>query len=325
MAPVKLALAFAVADAKLEPVGKLRHTPRQMTTVTPNLRPLDHLVFPTASLDVARARLIALGFAVAPVGIHPFGTKNCCVYLADGAFLEPLAISDGEAAEEAVLAGNVFVARDHGYRARNGDEGFSALVLGTSDAGADDTGFRRGGYSAGELLSFSRPFVDALGSRDSASFRLAFAADPAAPDSFFFTCERVNTPKADLSALERHANGVTGIARVILSAADPAGHRAFLEHLTGSRSSATPSGIDLKTANGTVSVLHPAAVEALLDVEVREEDSLRLRAVVFRVADLAVAERLFAKNNIAFERRGDGLVVAPVAGQGAHFIFEVRA
>ncbi|TIT26271.1 MAG: VOC family protein, partial [Mesorhizobium sp.] len=42
---------------------------------------LDHLVLPTASLDVARARLVSLGFVVAPTGIHPFGTENCCVFL----------------------------------------------------------------------------------------------------------------------------------------------------------------------------------------------------------------------------------------------------
>jgi hypothetical protein len=51
---------------------------------TTGTHPLDHLVLPTGSLEVARARLAALGFVVAPTGIHPFGTENCCVFLADG-------------------------------------------------------------------------------------------------------------------------------------------------------------------------------------------------------------------------------------------------
>ncbi|TIX38964.1 MAG: VOC family protein, partial [Mesorhizobium sp.] len=66
-----------------------------MTENTPaRPHPLDHLVLPTASLDVARARLTLLGFTVAPTGIHPFGTENCCVFLTDGTYLEPLAVAD---------------------------------------------------------------------------------------------------------------------------------------------------------------------------------------------------------------------------------------
>ena len=69
-------------------------------------------MLPTASLDVARARLTSLGFIVAPTGIHPFGTENCCVFFADGTYLEPLAIGDEQAAAKAIADGNVFVARD---------------------------------------------------------------------------------------------------------------------------------------------------------------------------------------------------------------------
>lgn len=293
-----------------------------MTTSAHDPRPLDHLVLPTASLDVARDRLSQLGFTVAPVGVHPFGTKNCCVYFADGAFLEPLAIGDGLAANGAALAGNVFIARDKAYRLRHGHEGFSALVFGTSDAKADDAGFRQSGISAGEMMAFSRPFINAEGSQDTASFLLAFAADSAAPDCFFFTCERVNTPKAGRSALEHHVNGVRGIARVVLSASDPASHCEFLQKLTGSEPSGGSDGLNIATPNGAVSVLTPAALRSSFGIGVDENETSRLRAIVFYTPDLTVAERLLARNNVAFERRGDRIIVAPAAGQGAHFIFE---
>ncbi|RVA54992.1 VOC family protein, partial [Mesorhizobium sp. M7A.F.Ca.CA.001.08.1.1] len=65
-----------------------------MTRTITGTHPLDHLVLPTQSLEVARARLAALGFVVAPTGIHPFGTENCCVFLADGTYLEPLSVGD---------------------------------------------------------------------------------------------------------------------------------------------------------------------------------------------------------------------------------------
>ncbi len=102
----------------------------------PASRAIDHLVLPTARLDTARRRLSDLGFTVAPEGVHPFGTVNCCVYLSDGTFLEPLALRDGAAATAAIAEGNVFVARDHVFRAVRGEEGFSAVVLASDVRGA---------------------------------------------------------------------------------------------------------------------------------------------------------------------------------------------
>ncbi len=160
-------------------------------------RAVDHLVLPTAGLDVARQRLSLLGFTVAPVGIHPFGTANCCVFLADGAYLEPLAVADASAAEIAIADGNVFVARDALFRQVAGDEGLSAIVLTTTDAAADHARFVETGISAGKMLDFSRAFVDPAGNSAVASFRLAFAAEASSPAAFAFACQRINPPPAD--------------------------------------------------------------------------------------------------------------------------------
>ena len=67
---------------------------------------VDHVVLPTADLSVVRKRMKKLGFTVAPEALHPFGTKNACVYLSDGTYLEPVAVAQREACEEAALAGN---------------------------------------------------------------------------------------------------------------------------------------------------------------------------------------------------------------------------
>ena len=181
-------------------------------------RLLDHVVLPTASLDVARARLTKLGFTVAPNGVHPFGTENACVYFADGTFLEPLAIDDERKAFEAARKGNVFTARDDAYRYRRSNEGFSAVVFRTADADKDHQDFVGWGFSAGPMLDFSRDFVGPDGRKDTASFRLAFAADLRAPDVFFFTCQRVKVPDVDRSVLQHHTNGVRGVAAVVLAA-----------------------------------------------------------------------------------------------------------
>ena len=70
-----------------------------MTVSSRTPRPIDHLVLPVSDLGVARDRLTALGFTVAKDARHPFGTENCCVFLSDGSYLEPLGIANREECE----------------------------------------------------------------------------------------------------------------------------------------------------------------------------------------------------------------------------------
>lgn len=284
-------------------------------------RPLDHLVLPTADLGAARARLTALGFTVAPVGVHPFGTENVCVYLADGTFLEPLAVGDAGKVAEAVTAKNVFVARDQKFRAENDEEGFSALVFGTQDADADHDTFVRAGISAGDRLDFSRPFTDASGKADTAAFRLAFAAIANAPDAFFFTCERANAPKVDRSALQAHANGATRIAAIVACANNPADHRSFFEAVA-SAPTACDTELLVKLPNAEIRLADPLAFRAEFGLGAPSGSALRLAAVVFGVARLTQAENLLRANVIDFEHHGNRLIVPQASGQGAIFAFE---
>ncbi len=276
--------------------------------------PLDHLVLPVADLATARERLAALGFTVAPEGVHPFGTANCCVYLAGGTFLEPLAVADPQQAAAAIEASNAFVARDHDHRHRAGSDGFSALAFGTADAAADDRRYRAAGLSAGPMLEFSRPFRDAGGRTAAAAFRLAFAAHPASPSSYFFAVEKVDVPAVDRAALERHPNGVSRLAGVVLSAAEPARLGAFFEAVAGATATeAAAGGWSFETPSGRVEIRHGTPPEAL-----------RLEAVRFAVADAGALEALFKRRAIAYEWRDDALHVAPAAGQGALFVFEAE-
>ena len=117
-------------------------------------RQIDHLVLPVTELSVACARLSELGCTVADDARHPFGTENCCVFLADGSYLEPLGIANREECEAAARDGNVFVARDQAFRFRRGPDGFSAIAMATGDAWADDQRFSAAGLSAGSVLEF---------------------------------------------------------------------------------------------------------------------------------------------------------------------------
>ncbi|EJM98051.1 VOC family protein [Phyllobacterium sp. YR531] len=296
-----------------------------MNTSSPRTpRPVDHLVLPTAELEIARSRLGQLGFTVAPVGIHPFGTENVCVFFSDDTFLEALAVGQRETCEQEARAGNVFVARDHAYRFRNGQEGFSALVMGSKNAKADHQTFIEAGISAGNILDFSRPFILPDGKEDRAGFRLAFAADLRAPDAFFFTCERINSPKVDRSALQSHANGAVALREIVLSEINPTDFQYPLQEVLNQRDvNAHSFGMDITAANANITVLTPSGLLAFFGIEASTaERGLRLQAFVLAVSDLAAVESLLTNNNIPIEKRGSRLIVHKAPGQGAAIAFE---
>ena len=112
---------------QITPMSKAIKKPRKA-------RILDHAVLPVESLEVARARFSALGFTVAPDGVHPFGTENACIYLADGTFLEPLGIAQREDCEATARKGNVFT--DGAGEGSSAPASFSRVGAGTVILGA---------------------------------------------------------------------------------------------------------------------------------------------------------------------------------------------
>jgi len=286
--------------------------------------PLDHLVLPTMSISSARERLGKLGFTVAADAVHPFGTENACVFLADQTYLEPLGVSDRERCAASARDGNVFTARDQAFRFRLGDEGFSGIAFGSADAAADDRRFRAGGISAGRVLEFSRPVRMPDESQSVAGFRLAFAADLRAPDFFAFVCERTHPLPSDRSALERHANGVVGMAEVALSTRDPAAFAGFLSEACGGGAVARHSfGLTVQTANVRLAIMTPEGLEAFYDLRIGPADpGLRARAILFRVRDLSVTAAHLAANGVTYMRAGNRILIKAALGQGALFAFE---
>lgn len=268
------------------------------------LRGLDHLVLPTSSLHVARTRLGALGFTLAADGVHPFGTANACVYFADGTFLEPLVVADHCAAKAAIAADNVFVAHDGDYRQAVGDEGFSALVIGSDEAKSDNAAWQAHGLSAGPVLDFGRDFVEPDGKRARMDFRLAFARAETMPLALLFSCQRINPPKTDRSWLVRHANGVSGISRIVLEAPDVAAAAAFFRAMLGDPGEAP------------VFALGKARLEI-----VAGEGPARYAAIRFCTPNLAKLGAMLDQAGIGYKRHSGVVAVASAPGQGAEFEF----
>lgn len=287
-------------------------------------RSIDHVVLPVPTLAVARERLTKLGFTVAPKGQHPFGTENCCVYFADGTFLEPLAVADERSEIDAATGGNVFAARDIAYRYRRGENGFSAVVFSTDDAAADHAAFVEEGFSAGPVLDFSRPFVDAAGKSDTASFRLAFAADLRAPDCFFFTCQRVGVPKVDRSALERHENGTVRLTSVVLAAPEIFSFGPIVRTVSGTDALASfgDHGFVLKAANANIEVVSNQEIHRRYGPLSSGDRGMEARAIVFGVPDLKATKSYLLSKKVDCEKYRGRVIVLPALGQGAIFAFE---
>lgn len=299
-----------------------------MNSTSPRtVKPLDHLVLPTQDLEIARSRLNALGFIVAPFGVHPFGTENACVYFSDGTFLEPLAIGQRETAEAASLHGNQFIARDAAFRFRRGVEGLSAIVIGTNDANADHEAFVKAGISAGKILNFGRDFETPEGAKASMDFRLAFACDLRSPDFFAFTCERINVPKADRSKLIAHTNGVISIKAVVLTEPNPTDFQYLFQELVSEREvDAHSFGMDIHCSNSTISVLTHEGFEGKFGVHIHGTmRGLIARAIIFGTTKLSMVREQLTKYGIKFTEHLGRVIVAPAKGQGAYFVFEELA
>ncbi len=290
-------------------------------------RAIDHLVLAVTNLATGRARLTSLGFTVAPDARHPFGTENACVFLKDGTYLEPLAIGSEVDSVATARDGNVFTARDRAFRFRHGQEGLEAVVFQTSDAQADHHAYEEAGFSAGRMLDFSRPFRTPDGAESVASFRLAFAADLRSPDFYAFTCQRINTPSADRSALMAHGNGVTGLAGVTLCEPHPQDFSDFLGVVSrGGRPQLIAERLEMPAGGARLSVVTHSEFESRFGRKYcGHARGLRGRAVSFHVGSLAETATLLRRNGVVHETIGTRLVVPEASGQGVLYSFEEQA
>lgn len=280
-------------------------------------------MLPVAGLTVARSRLTELGFTVAPDAFHPFGTANACVFFSDGTYLEPLALANRRHAGIAAKRGNVFTARDLAFRRPRQPQGFSGLAVASGDAAADHARFKIRGISAGDILDFSRGVRMPDGSDTEASFRLAFAGDDRAPDFLLFSVQRVNPLPADRGELERHANTVTGLSEIILSASAPSDFRPLVEQVLLTKAVSDLAPLELAAANARIRILQDQEIEAEFALpSTPGADGLRGRAIIFKTADLAVTEIILAANDVAFVRREGRVLVSAAPGQGVLFGFE---
>ena len=289
----------------------------QMTREAVIPRGLDHIVHAVHDLDAVGEAYRAIGFTVGARNRHPWGTHNAIVQF-PGVFIELLTV--GEA--ERIPAPRPRAISFGGFTAdflRKG-EGLSMLVLEGKGAAADAAAFRAAGIGDFDVFDFEREAKRPDGTPVKVAFSLAFASDPKAPDTGFFTCQQHYPENFWNPAFQKHPNGVTGVAGVVLVADNPADHHVFLKGFSGvSDLKSTSSGITIETPRGEIQVMDPAAFRLHYAVDPPDvARGMRLAAIRF-AADMAAARSALGT---AATQRMDKLIVGPQAAHGATLVFE---
>ena len=285
------------------------------------IRPIHHLVLPVTTLNLARGRLESLGFTVAPDAAHPFGTGNCCVFFANGTYIEPLTVVDRNKADMAAAEGVQFVLRSRRFTERHG-EGFAMLALQSDQIEADQSRFAAAGFALGTVFHFDRNARLPDGSEQSVGVDLAFAADAAAPDATIFTCRLTDAEALWNPAYAEHPNGATGVTSVAAVAENPADFHILLSTVSGQRElNATSFGVEAKVGNGTISILTPAGFEARYGVAPPDPR----QGLLLAAFDLGTSDpgRALSFGGPSSFRRADRIVIPPSPGLGVVCSFEI--
>jgi hypothetical protein len=269
-------------------------------------------------LDAVGESYRRMGFTVGARNRHPWGTHNRIVQF-PGVFIELLTVGEAERIPAARARSISFGGFTADFLTRG--EGLSMLVLEGKGAAADAAAFRAAGIGDFDVFDFEREGRSPAGAPVKVAFSLAFAADPKAPDTGFFTCQQHYPDNFWNPAFQRHANGVTGVAGVVFVAENPSDHHIFLKAFAGvSDLQATSAGIAIATPRGEIQVMDPAAYRLHFAVEPPGTSrGMRLAAIRFAVRDMELARDKAGSS--ANEHMGK-LVVAPATAHGATLVFE---
>jgi catechol 2,3-dioxygenase-like lactoylglutathione lyase family enzyme len=282
-------------------------------------RGLEHVVHAVRDLDAAAELYRRLGFTVGARNRHAWGTHNHLVQL-PGSFVELLTVAEPEK-----LGTDGFSALFGTFNRvfLKDQEGFSLLILESTDAAADAAMFRASGIAVSDALRFEREGKRPDGTPVEVGFSLAFARDAKAPAIGFAVCQQHFPENFWNPSFQQHANTATGIDSVVLVAENPSDHHIFLSALTGVRDlQATSSGVTASTPRGDVKVMDPAAFRSHFGNEPPDiAQGARLAALQFRVRDRAALTAALSAGGIAFSSRMGSTAVAREVAKGATLAF----
>lgn len=267
-----------------------------MTRLTPVL---DHLVIDVHDqMDRAVQVYRALGFRLTERGHHTLGSINhLAIFGSD--YIELLGFPDRNAPRNDIA----------GF-----PRGLNGLVFKTDDADAVFAAMQAEGYAAQPARSFSRPVALGDGVQD-AKFRTTHMPAGSVPYGRLYFCEHLTPELVWRPEWQRHPNGVTSVARVVVAARNPAAAADAVARLFGaSRLRTDPDGSivlpagDAEVAFAPVDALAAAYGDALADAAGRADF---MAAIVLRTRSFAQAMQALTAGGIASARQEAGRIVVP--------------
>ncbi len=283
-------------------------------------RKFDHLVLCASDLEQAQRFYRAIGFTLAPRALHPFGTANSLVQL-QGNSLELLSVADPALIPKPEPGKFSFAVYNQAFLRKH--EGFSMLVLASSDAAADAAEFKKSGLQAYDVFDFGRQATLPDGSKARVDFSLAFVTEPSMPEAAFFTCQQHAPQHFWRPEFQRHANGATRLVEVVMSATRPRDYRSFFERLMKSPARISASDMAIGGDGEALTVLdHDALAARYPEIPRRGPgEAPRLEAFAIEVADLSAVQRLLNSAGIGFRATPNSLVLPPSTAFGTAIEF----
>jgi catechol 2,3-dioxygenase-like lactoylglutathione lyase family enzyme len=263
-------------------------------------RGLDHIVHAVRDLDAAAELYESLGFTVGARNKHPWGTHNRIVQF-PGFFIELLTFAEPDKLGDDGFS-VLFAAYNRDFIARG--EGLSLLILESRDAHADEAAFRAKGVAGSPAMRFEREGKRPDSATVKVGFSLAFAKDRLAPDIHFCICQQHYPENFWNPAFQRHANGVQGVAGVVMVADEPDRHRDFLLAFTGAaETQADGEGFAIALPRGAIDMMTPAAFTRRFGLSSPGTSrGARLAAIRFAGASVTVGQQAALGAGLVFER-----------------------
>jgi hypothetical protein len=260
-----------------------------------------------------------MGFTVAPVAQHPFGTSNSVVQF-DGSYLELLAVTDAAKIPQPTDTRFSFAAFNRDYLSRR--EGLSAVALQSHNAAADSASFAAHDLPVYELNRFERTARAPDGAEKPLAFTLAYTSDARVHgQAAFFTCQHHHPENFWRAEYQRHSNGALRIDSAVFVTRDPADFHIFFTYFTGQHDILSTS-LHTRFALGpnSLDVLSPVAFRAYFGEDVGP-DPRRFTGYRVAVADLAATRAKLTENAVPFTEMHEALVVPSTFAHGCSIAF----
>jgi len=282
-------------------------------------RGLDHIVHAVRDLAAAAAFYRDLGFTVGARNRHPWGTHNQLVQM-PGFFIELLTFAEPDRLGTDGFS-QLFAAYNRDFIARG--QGLSMLLLEAASAEADAAAFRASGIAASPAMRFEREGARPDGTTVKVGFSLTFADNKRAPDIHFATCQQHYPENFWSPAFQRHANGVTAVAGVVIVAERPEDQRAFFETFAGATATAAGDGFTVTTPRGAIDVVTPAAFVRRFGTQAPDvAQGARLAALRLTASGSGRPRSWPEPAASGHVRAGDAIVIPAAHAMGAVLVFE---